>query len=357
MRQGKSLADLDAELKLIKETSRDLVVPTRSMTMVEDTSIAVGDDLFAPTDWSHAQIGTYSKIPKQYYDKIRNENPGLLASNVNHGFQMAINKYLAKNKDTARMLRTVNGKLRGFLSSRYRRLDCYDMLCAVLPILHDGNFVVRSCQLTDKKMYLKAVCPYLETEVKPGFPVNYGLSVASSDVGCSSAQISPFMEETVCTNGMTMEQAVRKYHIGKDQASDGIEELLSDETKKQADLAFWMEVKDVVRGTMKRDVFEQQVNKLREAAGAEIKNFKMEKVVELAMKEVNVTGEEVKNSIMDQIINGSQGRGRNQWGMGNAFTWAAQNVETLSYDEASELERAGGKIIELPRNKWERIAA
>lgn len=43
------------------------------------------------------------------------------------------------------------------------------------------------------------------------------------------------------------------------------------------------------------------------------------------------------------------------WGLANAVTRAAQDVE--SYDRSQELEAVGGDIIELPQNAWREIAS
>lgn len=359
MRQGQTINELAEELTRIRETSRDLIVPTASMIMTPELNLAVKDESFKVNNWAHAQITGYADIPKPYYDRIMLENQNLLATSVNHGFQMAIQRALVMKtpKNDARMLRTVDGTVRGFLSSRYRRLDCFDLLETVFPILVENGFHVKSCNLSDKKMYIKAFTDKISGEVKKGQTINYGLTISSSDVGCGSLQVSPSLYELVCDNGMIMERAIKKYHVGKNQFESEFDEILSDETKKQSDLAFWMEVKDIVNGTMKQDIFEGQLNKLRVAAGQEIKNPKIEEVVELAMREVGITGETIKNSIVNRLAMGNDGRGLNQWGLANAFTWAAHEVEDASYEEVSDLERAGGKIIELPKNIWERLAA
>lgn len=43
-----------------------------------------------------------------------------------------------------------------------------------------------------------------------------------------------------------------------------------------------------------------------------------------------------------------------RWGMANALTRFSQDVE--DYDRATEFERMGGQVIELPRNDWQAIA-
>ena len=39
------------------------------------------------------------------------------------------------------------------------------------------------------------------------------------------------------------------------------------------------------------------------------------------------------------------------WGLSNAITLRAQAVD--NYEVASQMEKAGGQVIELPRSKWE----
>ena len=57
---------------------------------------------------------------------MRSDAPALLAHNVNHWF---------KTQPAERMVRTLDGKARAFLSNRYRRLDNFDLLHAVMPVL------------------------------------------------------------------------------------------------------------------------------------------------------------------------------------------------------------------------------
>jgi hypothetical protein len=41
------------------------------------------------------------------------------------------------------------------------------------------------------------------------------------------------------------------------------------------------------------------------------------------------------------------------WGLGNAITRSAQDVD--SYDRATELEAVGGKVIELSPSEWRSV--
>ena len=142
---------------------------------------------------AHRQIGSALGIPAKYYDKMRAENPELLAQNVNSWFTMTPQK---------RMVRTLDGNARAFLSERYRRIDNAEIAEAVLPILAEMPDVrIESCEITESKMYLKAVNPRLTAEVVPGDIVQSGILITNSEVGMGSMSIQPLVYRLVCTNG------------------------------------------------------------------------------------------------------------------------------------------------------------
>ena len=361
MKTGKDLMQLATELQFLKENSKDYIVPTAKMeTSFERGILGLHLDngsSYTISPVAHQQLATYSEIPKGYYDKLFVENPEILSSCINHGFQMAINMALAakRPKHDARLLRTVGAHARAFLSDRYRVLDSYDLFETVAPVLIDNQFQVLSSELTDKRMYIKAVTDKVQGEIKPGHAVQYGIMISSSDVGFGSIKIEPLMYELVCKNGMIMERSLKKFHIGKSQMEDQITELLSDETKMINDQAFWMTVRDTLLGTMRQDIFEESLNTLRVAASEPI-ILPIPEIVEKTMKSVNVGGEAVKNHIINYMLNGADGRGMNKWALANAYTWAAQQ-EDIDYDTSTDLERAGGKIIEINPSQWRTINA
>ena len=88
-------------------------------------------------------------------------DPELLAHNVN--------RWLQRVDPAQRMLRTLDGHARAFLSSRYRRIDNYDVARIVTPVVGEmPDIQFGSCELTEDYMYLKVVNPRLQDEVRPG---------------------------------------------------------------------------------------------------------------------------------------------------------------------------------------------
>lgn len=155
---------------------------------------------------AHRQFGTHLKIPASYYDRMLTTHPELLAHNVNSWFQREPSK---------RMLRTMGGTARAFLSNRYRRIDNLEIAQVVLPIIGEMEGAhVESCQITESRMYLKVVNTRLEAEVVPGDIVQAGVIISNSEVGLGSVCIQPLVYRLVCSNGMIINDAqTRRNHL------------------------------------------------------------------------------------------------------------------------------------------------
>lgn len=355
MKQGKTLVELAKEMTRIQETKRDFIVPTSKLSMNVDGHLEFANDSvhkFSINNWSSSQLASYADVPKQYFDRLRTQSPELLSRNVNHGLSKA-----AQSSDReARLVRTLDGNVRGFLSSKYRMLDAHDLLEATLPVLMENSFEVMSSEITDRRLYLKTVTKKIEGEVKVGDVMQYGVMISTSDVGAGSLKVEPFFYRLACLNGMIMETKFRKAHLGSNNFEKEIQELLTDSTKKLNDQAFFATVRDYITATMSKENFERELNKMRDAADQKITSFDLERVIDLSMNEVGIRGENVKKGLLNALASGNEGAGLTKWGLVNSFTKTAQN-DDIDYDMATELERAGGLILELNPSQWKRIAA
>lgn len=358
MKKGKSLTELAQTLESMQATAKDFIVPTEKLTMSEDTKLSFvngADHSFELNNLAHSQVATYTEIPKNYYDKLRVERPDLLSKNVNHGLAKQAEILKRSGKPETRMIRTNGNNMRALLSSSYRRLDSYDLLNAVLPTMIESGLKVDSSELTESRLYIKALSPKLQGEIKKGDAVQYGLLVSNSDVGSGALRVEPLIYRLVCLNGMITSAAFRTTHLQSSQASREVQELFTDKTKEISDAAFWMQVNDVVRSSLSAEMFEREINRLRNASEQKITNFDLPEVVELSMRQVGVTGESTKQNMIAYLANGADGAGLTKYGLANAFTYAAQS-DDVNYDQSIELERAGSNIIDLNVNQWRKVA-
>ena len=350
MKTDLTLTQMAQELERQQQAKRDFVAPDQSLQVVatDDANSELHLELpevgqFPIRPYAHGQIAQHLGIPKTYYDKMREQAPHLLATNANH--------WLATSP-AKRMVRTLDGEMRAYVSHRYRPLDHFDLAEAVLPVLlDDGQVRVESASITETRMYIKVVTERLTAEVQKGDVVQAGLVVSNSEVGAGSVKVEPLLLRLVCLNGaIANDYAMRKHHVGRSQGeNEGIHEFLRDETRRLDDQAFWAKVQDVVRGTFTEVIFLQMVTHWQEATQQPITGDPA-KVVEVTAKHLGVTEAE-RSGILRHLIEGGD---LSRYGLANAVTRQSQDSD--DYDRATELERMGSQIVEIPQRDWQRLA-
>lgn len=353
MKFGRTLMELAQELDRQRNAKHDYLLDTRNIIMdsTEDgQSITLQNPqqhmntILRVNDIAHRQIGSALGIPAKYYDKMRAENPDLLAANVNSWFS---------RDPSTRMVRTLDGTARAFLSDRYRRIDNYEIAEAVLPIIADiKDARIESCEVTDERMYIKVVNPRLETEVVPGDVVQSGIIITNSEVGMGSMAVQPLVYRLVCSNGMVVnDAATRRYHIGRGNEAGEDYSLYSNATLAADDRALMLKVQDTVRAAVDQTRFEKVVKMMRDAKQAKIVTTDIPQMIELASSDYGFTKKE-GSRILDHLIRDGE---FSLYGLANAVTRAAQDVE--SYDRSTEMESVGYSILGMSREKWNRLNA
>jgi hypothetical protein len=347
------------ELERQRTAKRDFVADTKELTVEPDDAsptkltMKVGTvDRFPVKRHAIRQIGQQLKIPAQFVDRLAAAHPDLLAYNVNKLFE---------REPANRMIRTLDGQVRAYLSDKYRPLDNFDFANAVLPKLMEFKAEVTSCDITETRLYIKGVIPGIEKIVKkPGTfhgdgghnPIHRfkpGICMGNSEVGAGSLFVEPGVHEVDCSNLLIMgSNAMRKYHVGRKLSDqDKLFELFTNATKNATDRAFWMQVGDLVTAGLDGSMFEKMVDECE----AKMNGTEVAKP-SVAVQELPNLTESEQEGVLASLIKGGD---LSQFGMQWAITHFAQD-ESVPYERQVELERLGGEIIELPSNQWERIA-
>ena len=342
MKSGISLVEMAQEIQRQNDLKADYMLDTRSLRLepfggglylnAYDQS---GDYAVEPLEVNaiaHRQIGTHLKIPAAYYDKMLEEYPELLAQNVNAWFQ---------REPAVRMVRTIDGTARAFLSNRYRRIDNLDIAGIVLPVLQEMEGMhFESCQLTDSRMYIKVVNTRLEAEVVPGDIVQSGIIISNSEVGLGSVSIQPLVYRLVCSNGMVVNDAqTRRNHVGRVNEASENYQLYSEKTLEADDKAFAMKIQDTVRAVVDEVRFTRVVNMMREAKDAPMNTAAVPGIVKLVSKDFHITDDE-SSGVLQRLIEGND---LTLYGLSNAVTRHSQDVK--DYDRATALEGIGYNIL------------
>jgi len=321
-------------------------------------------DGFPISQYAHGQIAQRLGIPKKYYDRMRADAPRLLDQNVMHWFT---------EQPETRLVRTLDGKVRAFLSDRYRRLDDFDLMeLSVLPVLRETpGLTVHLAALTDTRMHIRAYLPgmtapdpgsirpyggqevgtYYGGQAEVGDFLCAGVSIRNSEVGAGALVAEPWIMRLACKNGLTIPAfAMRKYHIGKQirEEEDALD-VFSAEALAADDTAFFLKVRDVIRAALSEVKFQEIVSRLQEAAQTEPMRKPL-KGVEVLTQRFSLTEDE-QESVVGHLI---QGGDLTQWGAVNAITAAAQDAE--GYERQAELEAIGGVLAVLPAHEWRAVA-
>lgn len=353
MKMGRSLVEMATELTRQQAVKKDYLADTRRMTISDDAKF-LGLDGIEPLQinpLAHKQLAAKMDVPTAFYERLQTRHPDLLAGMVNQLFQ---------REPQRTMVRVLDGHARAIKSDGFRPLDNYDLFDAIFPVLQEAGAEVVSCDLTETKMYLKCLCPWLDRElpVPEGYVMGQGhniflrrvigaIVISNSEVGAGRLVIAPGAFERQCTNLATFkDDGYGKMHVGKKKgADDEVSEYLSDDTKRLDDAAIWSRCRDVVRATMDGRVMDNIVAKMTAARG-DVITADPTKVVEVFAKKNTLTEVEAGGLLRHLTGSGEMTRYGLQW----AVTRLAGDAK--DYDRASDLERLGGEVIELAPTEW-----
>lgn len=358
MNAGTPIADVQAELERQAKTRRDFIAPLAKVEWAPTKAGEVAilglpkspDEGLLMTDWTHGQVAAHFKVPKPYYDRMREHAPDLLAA--------SLNRWRKDEPTTKRMVRTLDGRARAFVSDAYRCLNNLDFALAALPVMREKGAVVVSSQVTDTRLFLKAKCPWLKGEVvskalrRRGDVIEGGISLRNSEVGDGALDVALYITRVICDNGAIADSILRRAHLGKRQGGSFEEavEFFSDRTRRLDDAAFFSKVKDMIGQAMLPEFFQTYVDKAN-GAGADLipKTADLTEIVEVTLDRFGIgsVAPDIEKVVQHNLITSGD---LTRWGVHNAVTAAANEV--ADYEASTMLEQAGGKIIDLSSDEW-----
>lgn len=362
-----TITELVAEVKRVNDTKKDLILDTRHInTVVLDgepcIELVMNDgtkETFSIEKRTQQQIAQRSKIPGDYARRMFNDAPELFAENVN---------YWHHKQPSERMLRTIEGKARAFLSNRYMPVDNWDVLSVILPELtkyrnDHGNDAMRvhQCSMSNESsMNMKIVFPNITRQVAheifkdrgaivPGQhhidnngidEVCGGVFISNSEDGGGSVKIEPFVYRLICNNGLIAEGfGQRKHHVGKLNATDDDGATIYADDTLQADRdAFLLKCRDAMRNVVDENLFDRMIRQINIAANREFDANPPAAIRMLASK----TG--MSEDEMELVLNAFITEPMNtQWGLVNAITAAGKMIDDV--DRSNDFEKLGGKAL------------
>lgn len=370
MKTGMNLADLITEVKRQDAAKIDLLADTREqvrmvempgwrrnvalVTLKEDRSELQRYEI---TENCHSQIADFLKIPYRYYHRLLDDHRDLVLTQVNA---------LLEREPAMRMIRTLDGRARAFVSDRFKRIDNAMILGKTLPALFNGsgelpqNRVIGS-HLGEDYMRLRVLWtdPGLEQHIgttddgkddtiKPGF------EMFNSETGRGRFVIRGFFWRDYCENGCIWgrDDAItyERYHLGGRLKQSVGMEIFSGDTQRKDDEAMVAQITDIMKALGDRDLIQRMGNALRDLKTGE-QIAAPTKAVEVLAKEVGLYEAELDDVLTGLIV----ARDMSRWGALNAIT-AVANLEKTSETRAFELQEVGAQLLDMSAARWSRIA-
>lgn len=370
------IAALIAELERQSKTRRDYVVPAKDIKAVVDdgeVKFAIQMDsslppvLYEPTITAHEGMWNRFNINKTYYERMGNDATDLLATNIN---------YWAERDGRNFLMRTLDDKVRAFMSDRFRTLDSVELFFTAFQESKKVGAKIVQADLTETNFYMKILHPewatkldgfkmdmrarrenrqfnghntysileHLDDEDDGGTYLVPGIVVRNSDVGHGSLNAELFIFDLVCSNGMIGQRTIHQVHLGAQQG----EGYVSYETRELEDRAIWGKVRDLITASFDKTKFLAMVKRIQEASQEPLQDATA--AVDSVVRNFGFSDED-RQQILNELISAGSST---VYGLLSAVT--AVGRDKSNYDEGVRFERAGGDILENP-NEFVRVRA
>lgn len=384
-----SLGAMVAELERQKNTKVDFVADTRQLQLVHQESCANRPEpdrlILKPAAVGEGQVNQVGEfitgdlevmpqalqqigdkctpnVPWRFLSSLADAKPGLACSLVNGMW----------DDPNRRLVRCLDGKVRAFLSDRYRVLDHIDLAFAALQAVQASGGEVIEANLTERHMRLKFTSRQVWDAIEekrtsapssqwyaggmgnqehlskvaartggdlPGGPgtVHPLVTVTNSETGHGGLQCRVGILRAICFNLATVESVAAQVHLGGRLEAG----LFSEETISQESKVVWMKCRDAIQAAFDPAHFAKLVAKARKAQDQAIEapGAAVAQIVEREGLD-----EATKDSILAHFLRDYEATA---YGLAQAISRASQDVTDA--DKSTDLETVAGKLIAEPR--------
>jgi hypothetical protein len=253
----------------------------------------------------------------------------LAARNLNELLRNAV------DPTTRYLVRSVKGEARGWLSDRFRRLDCRPIVEAFALACQRIGAVPCEGHALETKIAIKAMLPTVYEPVKHEV-MTFGVVLENSDFGNGALTLRSFMLRLFCTNTAICDHNVREVHLGAKLAED-IE--WSDETYQLDTRRMAAMVGDVVRGQLGPAKIDTLMAAIVKANDEQVNPEKMLATLGKSLTKGEVGQVVTKFNSPDVEL---LPPGNTQWRMSNAVSWRAGQLP--DEERRLELEKVAGQL-------------
>jgi len=276
------------------------------------------------------QIAEQAGVPRNYLIDLATRGAWgqeLAAESLTKIFAHSPDRHLA---------RSVRKQTRGFLSTKYRRLDPRPLLEAFIASCAEVGARPYQAVCTDTKWMVRAVLPEVVEPIKDEV-LFLGVVIHESAYGRGATEVSPFVERAWCTNLAVTETQLRRVHIGAALA-DGVS--WSDETVQADSKLTSLQVRDLVRGELGASTIKRLCDTVVAANEKKVDPRRFEEFLKKNLSKEEAAGviESYRGADIEQLPPGNT-----TWRASNAISWFAHSV--TDPERKFELAKLAGAVM------------
>lgn len=286
------------------------------------------------TPHAFGQICERAHLPMSYATHLRGQSEWgqqLLASNLNTIFGHHGDRFL---------LRSYKDRLRGFLSSAYRRLDSRPLLEAFAEACKNIGAVPVEGYGSETKIALKAMLPMVFEPV-PNEVMCLGVCWENSDYGNGAHTVRMFVLRLWCTNFAIANEDLKQIHLGK-RLTEDID--WSQETYNLDTQATASAIRDIVKKSLDPENVNGYLDMVRKANEESVGPQDMALAVRDLRRRLNKSEVDAIQAAYDSQDVHNLPPGKSLWRLSNAVSWVAKTIEDT--DRRIDAMKVAGAMLE-----------
>ena len=309
------------------------------------------------------QIAQKAEIATPTARRLQQNYPREMDNLINAIWQKENSKRMVRTFENTNQNSSFNydnhtGTARAFLSDKFKTFDNSDLLESAIPTLgeSDACWKIVNYANTDKKLYIRLKSELITADAGVNDLMAHGIGISNSETGSGSVSVFALAWTLICLNGMQTENVTRKAHITSARDGDTWN-VLTDETKQADNHSLKLQLRDIVSSYASRETFDQNIEKMKRAK-EDIVDVTKNEAVENLGKVLTLSKKETSN-VLDGLLNTigqagyEQGQKLNRATLVNACTAVGNTADP---DNVDFWQRLGGKVLNLGKTDWNRVA-
>ena len=343
--------------------SEDRVHGTNHSQIVMEANNGEGTKILNVNQHCFDQIAQKAEIATPTARRLQQNYPKEMDNLINAIWQKENSKRMVRTFENSNHTNSFNydnhtGTARAFLSDKFKTFDNSDLLESALPTLgeSDACWKIVNFANTDKKLYIRLKSEVIQSDAGVGDLMAHGIGISNSETGSGSVSVFGINWTLACLNGMQTENVTRKAHITSARDGDTWN-VLTDETKQADNHSLKLQLRDIVSSYASRETFDENIEKMRKAKEDTVE-VPMNESVENLGKVLTLSKKETSN-VLEGLLQtiGQSGYDKNQKINRATLVNACTAVgNTADPDNVDFWQRLGGKVLNLGKTDWNRVA-